>query len=78
MSRKMIQMALAMASMCQYAAKEELFSARPRSQTETREVKPRMVHEAHPKQLHEFVVKGKKIMATSRKDAIKRYNQKYK
>lgn len=27
-----------------------------------------------PKQEHEFIIKGKKIMATSRKDAIKKYN----
>ena len=27
-----------------------------------------------PKELHEFIIKGKKIMASSRKDALKRYN----
>lgn len=30
------------------------------------------------KELHEFTIKGKTIMATSRKDAIKKYNHKYK
>lgn len=28
-----------------------------------------------PKELHAFVVKGRKIMATSKKDAIKKYNR---
>lgn len=74
----MIQMALAVASMCQYATKEELFSGMHRSLPEVRENQPRIVHEVRPKQLHEFIVKGKNIMATSRKDAIKRYNHKYK
>lgn len=71
-------MALAMASMCQYAAKEELFSGMHRPLSEVRVAKPCVAHEVHPKQLHEFIVKGKKIMATSRKDAIKRYNYKFK
>lgn len=30
------------------------------------------------KELREFTIKGKTIMATSRKDAIKKYNHKYK
>ena len=77
MSIKMIQMALAMASMCQYATKEELFSGRYRPLSEVKG-KPYVAHEVHPKQLHEFIIKGKKIMATSRKDAIKRYNHKFK
>ena len=30
------------------------------------------------KQLHTFIIKGKEIIAYSKKDAIKRYNHKYK
>lgn len=71
-------MALAMASMCQYAVEEELYSGRHRPLYEVNEAKPRVWREARPKQLHEFIIKGKKIMATSRKDAIKRYNHKFK
>lgn len=71
----MIQMALAMASLCQYAAKEELFGVKPHYPSE-KEVQPRRI--VRPKQLHEFVIKGEKIMATSRKDAIKRYNHKHR
>lgn len=77
MSKKMIQMAMAMASLCQYAAKEEVFGVKPHHQSE-KEVQPRRICEAHPKQLHKFVIKGEKIMATSRKDAIKRYNHKHR
>ena len=77
MSRKMIQMALAMASLCQYAAKEELFGVKPRCHSE-KEVQPRRICEVRQKQLHEFTIKGENIIATSRKDAIKRYNHKYR
>lgn len=77
MSRKMIQVALAMASLCQYAAKEELFGMKPRCQSE-KEAQLRRICEVRPKQFHEFVIKGEKIMATSRKDAIKRYNHKHR
>lgn len=72
----MIQMALAMASLCQYAAKEEVFGVN--LTPSEKEVQPRRICEVRPKQLHEFVIKGEKIMATSRKDAIKRYNHKYR
>lgn len=74
----MIQMALAMASLCQYAAKEEeVFGVKPHYPSE-KEVQPHRICEVRPKQLHEFVIKGEKIMATSRKDAIKRYNHKHR
>lgn len=59
----MIQMALAMASLCQYAAKEEVFGVKPHYPSE-KEVQPRRICEVRPKQLHEFVIKGEKIMAT--------------
>ena len=71
----MLHMALAMASLCQYATKEELYSAEPHPLPE---LKPRRICEVRPKQLHEFIIKGEKIMATSRKDAIKRYNHKHR
>ena len=31
-----------------------------------------------PKEQHEFIIKGKKIMAASKKDAIKKYNHRKK
>lgn len=32
----------------------------------------------HPKAQHEFIIKGVKIMAASKKDAIKKYNHRKK
>lgn len=34
---------------------------------------PTDVQKCKPKDLHEFTIKGEKIMASSRKDAIKKY-----
>ena len=31
-------------------------------------------HKCHPNEHHEFTIKGVKIMAASKKDAIKKYN----
>ena len=31
-------------------------------------------HKCHPNEQHEFTIKGIKIMAASKKDAIKKYN----
>ena len=35
-------------------------------------------HKCHPKAQHEFTIKGVKIMAASKKDAIKKFNQRKK
>lgn len=35
---------------------------------------PSDAQKCKPKDLHEFTIKGEKIMASSRKDAIKKYN----
>ena len=35
-------------------------------------------HKCQPKERHEFTIKGIKIMATSKKDAIKKYNHRKK
>lgn len=38
----------------------------------------RPIYKYQPKTEHYFTIRGKQILATSRKDAIKRYNHKYK
>ena len=35
-------------------------------------------HKCHPKEKHEFTIKGIKIMADFKKDAIKKYNHRKK
>ena len=35
-------------------------------------------HKCHPNEQHEFTIKGVKIMAASKKDAIKKYNHRKK
>ena len=35
-------------------------------------------HKCHPNEQHEFTIKGVKIMAASKKDAIKKYNNRKK
>lgn len=39
---------------------------------------PSNKQKCHPKTQHEFTVKGVKIMASSKKDAIKKYNHRKK
>lgn len=40
--------------------------------------KPLPIFKSQPKKEYYFVIKGKEILATSYKDAIKKYNHKYK
>lgn len=75
MSKKLLQtaMALAMANLTAYGDMfdEGLY-------TRLSDFKPRPILKPQPKKEYYFVIKGKQIMATSRKDAIKKYNHKYK
>lgn len=75
MSKKLLQtaMALAMANLTAYGDMfdEDLYARQS-------DLKPRPILKPQPKKEHCFVNKGKQIMATSRKDAIKKYNHKYK
>lgn len=38
----------------------------------------KVLGDVNRKQLHTFIIKGEEILAYSKKDAIKRYNHKYK
>lgn len=75
MSKKLLQVALGLAAANLAAYKEMfddgLYMQQPNS-------KPPPILKSQPKEEHCFVIKGKQIMATSRKDAIKKYNHKYK
>lgn len=42
------------------------------------DTKPLPIFKSQPKREYYFVIKGKEILATSYKDAIKKYNHKYK
>ena len=42
------------------------------------DAKPLPIFKSQPKREYYFVIKGKEILATSYKDAIKKYNHKYK
>mgnify|MGYP004527947529 FL=1 len=75
MSKKLLQatLSLAMVSLAAYKDmfNEDLHMQQPESE-------PRPILKSWPKKEYCFVIKGKQIMATSRKDAIKKYNHKYK
>ena len=75
MSKKLLQTALALAA-ANLAAYKDMFDEGLHMQQPDSE--PRPILKSQPKKEYCFVIKGKQIMATSRKDAIKKYNHKYK
>lgn len=75
MSKKLLQATLGLA-MVSLAAYKDIFDEDLHIQQS--DTKPRPIPKSQPKKEHCFVIKGKQIIATSRKDAIKKYNYKYK
>lgn len=75
MSKKILQTALALAAANLVAYKDMFDEDLHMRQSDS---EPRPIPKSQPKKEHYFVIKGKQIMATSRKDAIKKYNYKYK
>ena len=75
MSKKLLQTALGLA-MANLVAYKDMFNEDLHMQQPDSE--PRPILKSQPKKEYCFVIKGKQIMATSRKDAIKKYNHKYK
>ena len=75
MSKRMLQTALALAAANLIAYKDMYNDGVHIQQSDT---KPRPIPKSQPKKEYYFVIKGKQILATSRKDAIKKYNHKYK
>lgn len=75
MSKKLLQAALGLA-MANLVAYKDMYDEDLHMQQSDSE--PRPILKSQPKKEYCFVIKGKQIMATSRKDAIKKYNHKYK
>lgn len=75
MSKKLLQATLGLAMVSLAAYKDMFDEDLHMRQSDTN---PRPIPKSQPKKEHYFVIKGKQIMATSRKDAIKKYNHKYK
>ena len=73
MSRNLMRMALIMAATAAYAQGDVFGSTNPRLDTPKGNI-PSDKQRCQPKAQHEFTIKGIKIMAASKKDAIKKYN----
>lgn len=72
MNRNLMRMALMMASTAAYAQGDIFGSPSPRLDTSNGNI-PSDRQKCQPKAQHEFTIKGVKIMAASKKDAIKKY-----
>ena len=77
MSRNLMRMALIMAATAAYAQGDVFGCSRPMRGTPSGNI-PSDKQKCQPKAQHEFVIKGVKIMASSKKDAIKKYNHRKK
>lgn len=77
MSRNLMRMALMMAATAAYAQGDIFGSRSPRLGTPSGNI-PSDKQKFQPKAQHEFTIKGVKIMAASKKDAIKKYNHRKK
>lgn len=76
MSRNLMRMALIMAATAAYA--HDIFGcSSPRLDAQSGNI-PSDKQKCQPKTQHEFTVRGVKIMAASKKDAIKKYNHRKK
>lgn len=77
MNRNLMRMALMMAATVAYA-QDRVFGS-PSSILDTpKDNIPSNKQKYKPKAQHEFTIKGIKIMAASKKDAIKKYNHRKK
>lgn len=77
MNRNLMRMALIMAATAAYAQDSIFGSPIPKLDTLKDNI-PSDRQKCQPKEQHEFIVKGVKIMAVSKKDAIKKYNHRKK
>ena len=73
MSRNLMRMVLMMAATAAYAQDDVFGSPSPRLYTPKGSI-PSDKQKCQQKVQHEFTIKGVKIMAASKKDAIKKYN----
>lgn len=77
MSRKLMNLAMMYAAITAYASEYPFGHPSPRLDTPNGNI-PSDKQKCQPKTQHEFIVKGVKIMAASKKDAIKKYNHRKK
>lgn len=77
MSRKLMNLALMYTAITAYASEYPFGHPSPRLDTPKGNI-PSDKQKCQPKAQYEFVVKGVKIMAASKKDAIKKYNHRKK
>lgn len=77
MSRKLMNLALMYTAITAYASEYPFGSPSPKLDTPNGNI-PSDKQKCQPKEQHEFVVKGVKIMAASKKDAIKKFNHRKK
>ena len=77
MNRNLMKMALMMAATTAYAQGDIFGSQSPKLDIPKGSI-PSDKQKCQPKAQHEFAIKGIKIMAASKKDAIKKYNHRKK
>ena len=73
MSRKLMNLALMYTAITAYASEYPFSPPSPRLDTPKGNI-PSDKQKCQPKEQHEFIIKGIKIMAASKKDAIKKFN----
>ena len=77
MSRKLMNLALMYAAITSYASEYPFGIPSHRLDTQNGSI-PSDKQKCQPKTQHEFTIKGIKIMAASKKDAIKKFNHRKK
>ena len=77
MSRNLMRMAWMMTAMSAYAQDGVFVHSSHRLSTPKGNI-PSDKKKCHPKEQHEFTIKGVNIMAASKKDSIKNYNNRKK
>lgn len=77
MNRKLMNLALMYTTITAYASEHPFGISSPKLNT-LKVLSPSDKQKCQPKAQHEFTVKGVKIIAASKKDAIKKYNHRKK
>ena len=77
MSRKLMNLAMMYAAITSYASEYPFGSPSPRIDTPKGNI-PSDKQKCQPKKQYAFIIKGVKIMAASKKDAIKKFNHRKK
>lgn len=77
MSRKLMNLTLMYTAITAYASEYPFESQSPRLDTPKGDI-PSDKQKCQPKSQHEFTIKGIRIIAASKKDAIKKFNHRKK